>query len=136
MGVGMVLYDDMGNFITARTLVFSGRLDVDTGEAMSFLEAISWVKYLQLQKIVIKGNSKVVVDALNSPHIDVSIFDDFIQVGRNILNSNQLFSVRFVKRNAIAHAFARMFRSFESSCCWVDPPEFVIGLPLAPCTCC
>ncbi|KAL8483418.1 hypothetical protein ACS0TY_026209 [Phlomoides rotata] len=99
---------------------------------MGFLEALSWVKYLQLQKVVIEGDSKVVVGALNSAHTGVSVFDDFIQADRSILNSNQLFYVHFVRRNvnAIEHAFARMSLSFESPCCWVVPSEFVVGLPL------
>ncbi|KAL8522420.1 hypothetical protein ACS0TY_012532 [Phlomoides rotata] len=41
-----VLCNDGGDFVAARSLTIAGCLSVDVGEAMGFLEALSWLKEL------------------------------------------------------------------------------------------
>ncbi|KAL8477087.1 hypothetical protein ACS0TY_029410 [Phlomoides rotata] len=79
-GIGMVLRDDRGEFIAAKTVVYHSILDVDIGEAMGFMEALSWVKDLGLQNVVIEGDAKIVVDAINLKTEGVSAFHDVISI--------------------------------------------------------
>lgn len=62
MGVGMVLRDNSGAHIIGRTLLFNSNFAVDVGEALGIYEALSWVKQLGLERIVVEGDSKVVFD--------------------------------------------------------------------------
>ncbi|KAL8535862.1 hypothetical protein ACS0TY_011487 [Phlomoides rotata] len=48
MGFGMVIRDECGNFVAARSSIMDGCKDVIVGEIMGFLESHSWVKSLQL----------------------------------------------------------------------------------------
>lgn len=96
-------------------------MSADIGEAMGFVEALSLVKRLSLDKVIIKGDAKIVVDAINSSSTFNSSFGDYIEKCKEILRDSPNFSVVFVRRNAnyVAHAFAN---------CWVDPPELVARL--------
>lgn len=136
-GIGMVLRDEGGQFILARTLVIHGRLEVDIGEVMGFFEALSWLKYLNLGVVVIEGDSKVVVDAIAASSPSVSVFGDYVSACKSILIAYPWFSVHFIRRdtNSLAHEFARCSRNFGVTHCWLDPPDFVDGLPDSSCVC-
>lgn len=136
-GIGMVLRDDVGHFILARTMVFHGRLEVDVGEVMGFFEALSWLQTLNLGSVVIEGDSKIVVDALKSSNTLDSIFGDYVNACKVILYNSPLFSVHFVRRddNSLAHEFAQVSRLYGPVHCWFDPPPFVDGHPCFPCSC-
>lgn len=64
-GIGMAVRDDLGVFVMARTLIIQGCLDMKIGEAMGFFEALSWIQNLLLENVIIEGDSKIVVDAIN-----------------------------------------------------------------------
>ncbi|KAL8488936.1 hypothetical protein ACS0TY_025013 [Phlomoides rotata] len=74
MGVGMVLRNEFGNFIVGRTLIFQGCVDFKIGEAMGFLEAVSWAKSMNLEKVVIEGDAKVVVETVGSRALNFTVF--------------------------------------------------------------
>ncbi|KAL8511486.1 hypothetical protein ACS0TY_018039 [Phlomoides rotata] len=99
--VGMVLRDDEGIFLAARSLVFSGYLEVVIGEAMGFMEVLSWAKRLGLENVIVEGDSKVVVDAILSSASSESSFGDFISVSKSLLASCRNAYVFFVKRSDI-----------------------------------
>lgn len=67
-GIGMVVRNDKGDFILAKSLSLSGCLSVDLGEAMGFSEVLSWVKSLQLDRVIVEGDAKIVIDAINSSY--------------------------------------------------------------------
>ncbi|KAL8521358.1 hypothetical protein ACS0TY_011763 [Phlomoides rotata] len=136
-GTCMVLQDDAGNFVLGRTILLSGVVDVDIGESMGFLEALSWVKNLNLVIVVVDEDAKLVVDPIRSSNSRVSIFGEYIQHCKDFLASYPSFSVNFVKMgvNSVAHEFARASRLFKSPHYWVDPPSFVVGFPDLSCYC-
>ncbi|KAL8488536.1 hypothetical protein ACS0TY_024713 [Phlomoides rotata] len=74
----MVLRDEIGDFIMGCTLIFEGYVEVKVGEAMGFFEVLSWAKSMNLEKVVIEGDAKVVVDALNSRALNHTIFGDYV----------------------------------------------------------
>lgn len=137
MGVGMVIRDEGGNHILGRTLLVAASAGVTEGEALGFFEALSWIKDLGLEKVVIEGDAKVVVDAINSHHTYNTVFGDYVDASRNILVNCPNYSVQFVGRDAnlVAHCYARASRLYESSSIWIDPPNFVEGLSPAFCSC-
>ncbi|KAL8479489.1 hypothetical protein ACS0TY_026401 [Phlomoides rotata] len=112
----MVLRDDQGVFVAAKTVVCHCLKDVDIGEAMGFMEALSWVKNLGLQNVVIEGDAKIVVDSINLKTKGVSAFLDVISVCHLLVSEIVNCSVSFSKReaNIMAHMFARVSRVHES----------------------
>ncbi|XP_075486337.1 uncharacterized protein LOC142525940 [Primulina tabacum] len=52
IGVGMVLRDSDGVFISAKTNVFVGRVGIKDAEAMAFKEALSWVEGMNVQDVI------------------------------------------------------------------------------------
>lgn len=129
-GLGMVVRDELGIFILAKTMTMPGRLDVDVGEAMGFFEDLFWVKALGFESVVIEGDAKVVMDAIATPSTLSSVFGDYVNACRTILNHNPTFVIHFVRRDAnlSAHEFARVSRDYGNSYPWLDPPTFVDGL--------
>ncbi|KAL8554186.1 hypothetical protein ACS0TY_002410 [Phlomoides rotata] len=99
---------------------------------MGFMEALSWVKDLGLQNVVIEGDSKIVIDAINLNVEGVSAFHDVISTCRLLVSEFNNCSILFAKReaNIMAHTFARVSRVHESPSWWVNPPDFVVGLPV------
>lgn len=69
MGFGLVLRNEKGEFIAAQSKTIDGCYEVDVGEAMGFLEALTWLKRLDIIKVVIEGDAKGVVDAIKSASI-------------------------------------------------------------------
>lgn len=137
MGIEMVLRDANGTFVAARTLVLPGMVPADVGEAMGFVEALSWVKGMKLENVIVEGDARLVVDAIDSSERNCSSFGDYIELCKSILRSCPSYSISCVRRcaNSIAHALARESRSFESPFCWVDLPSFVARLPADVCSC-
>ncbi|KAL8457781.1 hypothetical protein ACS0TY_034779 [Phlomoides rotata] len=65
-GLGMVIRDDLGSFMVARTVCFPGNLRADEAKVIGLYEALSWNKNLTMDNIEVEMDVKVVVDAFNS----------------------------------------------------------------------
>lgn len=92
---------------------------------------------MELDRVVIEVDTKIVVDAVNSSKQDISIFGDNITKCRVLLIECSNFSVSFIYRNVIklTHRLARMSRNLSSSSFWVEPPNVVDNLLEDFCTC-
>ncbi|KAL8540603.1 hypothetical protein ACS0TY_002017 [Phlomoides rotata] len=124
MGIGMIIHDDSGSFVSCRSLVIPGVFRVDEGEAMSLLEALSWIKQLGLQRVKIVVNVLLVADAMkNSKNRE--------------LVSLPFVSINYANRtvNEKTHRVARNLRTFQNLNCWVESPIFVVGLSNDTCFC-
>ncbi|KAL8556989.1 hypothetical protein ACS0TY_004456 [Phlomoides rotata] len=101
-----------------------------------FMGALSWVKNLGFQNVIVEGDSKIVVDVILSSSACDSSFGDFIARSKVLLVSCCNVSVAFVKRsvNSMAHAIVRISRNFESPHSWVDPLMCVARLPRGTCS--
>lgn len=89
--IGMVLRSHDGEFIAARSMIFSLLLSPDEGEALGFFEALSWIKSWGLTNVIVEGDAKVVVDAIKSSSVNNSIFGDYVAASRSIIRSPILF---------------------------------------------
>ncbi|KAL8530819.1 hypothetical protein ACS0TY_007742 [Phlomoides rotata] len=131
----LVLCNDRG-FIAARSLTVAGCIGVDVGEAMGFLEALSWVKELGLSNVLLEGDSKTVVGVIASSIPSLSSFGDYIVSCKSLIEDISNITVVFVRRdaNTWAHVIARAARLYNSPLNWVDPPATVIGLSRGSCS--
>ncbi|KAK6161535.1 hypothetical protein DH2020_004916 [Rehmannia glutinosa] len=129
-GIGLVLRDDAGIFIVARTLWFQGIYEVREAEALGVREALSWIRSLSLNKVVIETDAKYVVDGLLSLELGDSEFDTILIECRNLLQGEPNLSVDFIRRggNMVAHRLAKESFSFGSPFVWSDPPPCIVKL--------
>lgn len=136
-GIGIILQDDVGGFISTRVLCIPGCLRVDEGEAMGLHEVLSWIKALGLQQVLFETDSKLVVDALSSRVEDLSEFGSIVSSCKKILESNLSFTVKHVRRdvNFVAHRLARVAKHYSNPHVWVEPPDCVESLLNYSCSC-
>lgn len=127
--IGRVLRGDDENFVEACTMVLSGLLRVDEGEAWGVLKAITWAVSLGLSSVIIEMDVKRVRDAYHSEEANASSFGDYVMARKSFVSSWSHFSVMWVNRNAnaLAHSFVRASHLFESPHYWNEPPDFVDG---------
>lgn len=87
---------------------------------------------------MVEGDAKRVRDAVKFSATANTVFGDYIDSIRAMLNLHPLYSISWVSRNAniVAHAFARNSRVFENPHTWVEPPSFVEGLLEEVCNSC
>ncbi|KAL8539985.1 hypothetical protein ACS0TY_001551 [Phlomoides rotata] len=64
MGLGMILHDEVGDYVAGRSVVVSGLLRPDEGEVLGFAEAFSLIKIIGLERVEIEMDAKLVVDAM------------------------------------------------------------------------
>ncbi|XP_073015284.1 uncharacterized protein [Primulina eburnea] len=97
-GVGMVLRDYEGVFVSARTNAFPGRALVKEAEAMAIKEALSWIMEMNIQEAIFESDAKGVTEALNSTRDDDSEFGAIILECRELLRQRPSFRVCFTRR--------------------------------------
>ncbi|KAK6164785.1 hypothetical protein DH2020_001649 [Rehmannia glutinosa] len=134
-GFGMVIRNDMAEFVACRTLCIHGVMCVKEAEAMGLKEALSWVKNLNLHSVLFEVDAKGVSDSVNGAENDVSEYGLLIKECRNFLTDNSSFSVGFVHReaNTVAHELARISIFNSSPSVWVDPPSCIEDLLKSVC---
>ncbi|KAL8511483.1 hypothetical protein ACS0TY_018036 [Phlomoides rotata] len=59
MGVGIIIHDAEGEFVSCRTIVVPGVFRVDEGEVMGLLKALSWIKQLGFERVIFEIGAKV-----------------------------------------------------------------------------
>ncbi|XP_031116510.1 uncharacterized protein LOC116020169 [Ipomoea triloba] len=130
MGMGWVIRDAQGHFVTAKAKKFDGFFSVKEAEAVSIREALSWIKEMDIGDVDIKTDSQLVFYALSSEPFNNSfgfLIDDVKEAASQI--HDVVFC--FVRRSAnrAAHALAREAVS-ESSCGeWlISPPLFLVNI--------
>ncbi|KAL8518457.1 hypothetical protein ACS0TY_009727 [Phlomoides rotata] len=64
MGINMVLRDDNGEFIACKSLVIPGVYAVGLGEAIGVYEALSWIKGLGMERVVVEMDAKLVFEGM------------------------------------------------------------------------
>lgn len=65
-GVRMVIRDETGLMVLARSILVSRCMSIDEGKAMGFFETPSWIKCLELENMWIEGDVNVVVDVMHT----------------------------------------------------------------------
>ncbi|XP_075499452.1 uncharacterized protein LOC142537854 [Primulina tabacum] len=114
--LGCILRDENCMFLTFRTCVIVGVFNVNEGEAMGLLEALSWVRRLGLKKVYFEMDAKVVVEAIKSSGIDIFEFGSIVQSCKDIIRCKHEFSISFIRRqaNECDHTLAKASCSYAS----------------------
>ncbi|KAK6144752.1 hypothetical protein DH2020_021572 [Rehmannia glutinosa] len=129
-GIGMILRNDQGDFVVARTIYFPGIYAVREAEAIGVREALSWIHGLGIRQVVLETDAKYVVDSLITQETGISEYDSIIQECCGFLQSEPEVSVKFVRRNAnmVAHELAKGSFSFDSPSVWNSQPLCIVDL--------
>lgn len=108
-GMGMLVRDHTGTIIAAKCLSRAGNLDPTAGEALASLHAIRWCQELGRQAIILEGDAKQVVDAINSDVNNGSRLGHIVEDIRQFLKTFLRWHCAFVNRNAntAAHRLAK-----------------------------
>ncbi|CAN1814009.1 Putative ribonuclease H protein At1g65750 [Linum perenne] len=115
-GWGMVSRDHMGNLLSYRTGWMRGVLEVREGEVLALLDALLWLQANGVQRAILETDSVVVANAVQGTGDDNTEFGRLVTLCRNILASQPLFAVQFIRRNRnqVAHELAQRSFSFAS----------------------
>ncbi|KAL8501568.1 hypothetical protein ACS0TY_020910 [Phlomoides rotata] len=137
MGLGMIIHDDSGEFVSCRSLVIPCAFRVEEGEVMGLLEALSWIKQLGLHKVKIEMDVKLVVDAMKATREASSIFNDFIRVCKREMINFSFITFDYVTRttNEKTYHIARVSRTFSSPHVRIEQSSCVVGLSNGICIC-
>uniref|UniRef100_A0A803Q518 RNase H type-1 domain-containing protein n=1 Tax=Cannabis sativa TaxID=3483 RepID=A0A803Q518_CANSA len=108
-GVAWVIRDHNGLLLNALTKLFIGSTHPTVVEAISFREALSWLKTHPVHTAIIETDCLLVVQALRSTIHTSSLFGEIISDCKVLLTQVSNVSFNFVKRsaNVVAHEFAR-----------------------------
>lgn len=127
--LGVMIFDDRGKQVISRTLLLVGNYRPEEGEAIMLFEALSWIKDMSLERVIIEMDAKMMVDALNMVETDNSSFGDINESCHRLLTSYSHCKVQWINRdaNSLAHKLVRSVRNFFSPHYWVEPLFTVNG---------
>ncbi|XP_019191046.1 PREDICTED: uncharacterized protein LOC109185561 [Ipomoea nil] len=128
MGLGWVLRDDAGQFLTACSRRVAGRYTVVEAEALCIREATIWLRDTGMGDVDIETDSQLCYHALNSAPFNSALgflIDDVKQVASTVSGVN--FSYVRRSTNRAAHALAREAVSESGPEEWCDtPPHYLV----------
>jgi ribonuclease HI len=87
VGIGVILRDERGQVLAAMSKTRNGTLEPSTGEAFATSTAICFCRDIGVQRVVLEGDAKQIVDAVNSNLTSWSRFGHLIDDTRWILES-------------------------------------------------
>ncbi|XP_074347322.1 uncharacterized protein LOC141686169 [Apium graveolens] len=113
-GMGLVMRNDKGELIIARTKCNMGMVSVNMTEALAIKEVLSWIKSEDRNNVVVESDCLTAIQAIRSKATLTSPFGQVIQSCRDILLGLNTVCLFFVKRSAnkVAHELARLSYSF------------------------
>ncbi|XP_059454987.1 uncharacterized protein LOC132185199 [Corylus avellana] len=108
-GMGMLVRDHTGMVISAKCLTRTGNLDPTVGDALASLYAIHWCQDLGGRAIILEGDAKQVVEAINFDVNNESRYGHIVEDIRQTLQTFSRWRCAFVNRNAniAAHGLAK-----------------------------
>jgi ribonuclease HI len=127
---GWCLRDHMGRFVMAETTWLNGNYSVIEGEAIAMLEALKAMEQRRISHVIFETDCKSVVDAIQHFRGGNSDFSLLVSHIKNLLDSNNNFVVKFIKRqaNMVAHSLARAAISWSSRCSFETLPTCISEL--------
>ena len=96
---------------------------------MGVREALSWLKQMQMTKVLVKMDSQVVFNAINKTSPASSPFAMLVKDCKDLANSMPNIIFTFAKRstNNVAHIVARATRSMSDQTIWnFQAPAFLL----------
>ncbi|KAL6565990.1 hypothetical protein OROHE_005045 [Orobanche hederae] len=96
MGIGMVIHDDLGEFICCRSVVRPGLMGIVEGKVWGVVEAIRWAIYLGLQAVTVETDSRRMADAIKAVDEADSVLSNLVEEGHHLLEATKNFSILWV----------------------------------------
>ncbi|XP_038715125.1 uncharacterized protein LOC120008837 [Tripterygium wilfordii] len=121
LGFGWVLRDGLGQMQAAGSGALRGFLDAGLAEALSFREALRWLKDNVISNVIIESDALIIVQAMKSSCLDSSYIDVIIDECKSLLKEINNYRICFVRRsaNSVAHLLARAASSLTGvHVCW------------------
>lgn len=108
-GLGLVLRDDHGRFVTGKNMRIQAEITVLEAEASGVQEAINWIETLDLHGVSIESDSELVVKAIHNNTQYYLEIGHTIEVCKRKLSLRPDLSLSHIKKqaNRIAHLLAR-----------------------------
>ncbi|KAM7472433.1 hypothetical protein LguiA_010616 [Lonicera macranthoides] len=106
----------------------SGKFSPLLAEALSIREALSWLKGIYLEKVIIESDSLNIVQRLKSQDEDFSRVGLIINDCKSLVKGFNQCVFSFVRRsaNSVAHSLARAANSVSGRVSWMShPPLFI-----------
>ena len=128
-GLGVIIRNDLGQVMAASAQTIPLPTSVETVEVLAARNAICLARELQFNKIIIEGDSEVVIKTLNRSSASSTSFGHLI---RDIKCAAAAFSeIKFChtrrQGNKVAHAIARSACNFSPFIVWMEdvPPDIL-----------
>ncbi|KAK6128265.1 hypothetical protein DH2020_037992 [Rehmannia glutinosa] len=135
VGYGCVVRNFKGEFVAAKKGVLQGINDPEIVEAISFREALSWIKNRFKDVVMsVETDSLCVIQAIWGKAFSNSYFSTVIGDCINMLRELPLVSCVFVRRsvNRVAHGLAKAMDSMSGVVVWENTPlSFICNLLLS-----
>ena len=102
---------------------------VATVEVIATKQALQFAKDLGLSSIILKGDSKIVIDGLKSKNSSLNEFGHLLVEAKEVADQMDLVEFQYVPReaNKSAHNIARYARHVSEFTVWMEdvPPHLV-----------
>ena len=127
--LGGIIRDDKGLVMAMFTQVIPLPTSIKMVEVLTTHRALYFARKLEFDQVIIKGDSKIIIMALNSEDFSCSSFghilNDIKQSAANFRKSVFCHTCR--QCNKVAHKLARLACNFSPFCVWMGtiPPNIV-----------
>ena len=129
VGLGVIIRNDLGLVMAASTQVIPLPTSVETVEVLAAHNAICLARELQFNKVIIEGDSEVVIKAFNSSNISSTGFGHIIRDIKIVSTAFSEISFCHTRRqgNKVAHSIARRACNFSPFIVWMEdvPPDIL-----------
>ncbi|KAL4277986.1 hypothetical protein GQ457_03G024950 [Hibiscus cannabinus] len=119
---GVIGRDITGEIMASCVVPHNNVLDALMAEALACLQAVHYAKELGFRRVIIEGDSLIVIKKLNEGMNDRSTIAPVIHDIRVKARDFDVISFVFVKRDAnnAAHVLARDHRTQHDPCFWIE----------------
>ncbi|XP_026431642.1 uncharacterized protein LOC113328861 [Papaver somniferum] len=128
-GVSIVVHNDSGKFVAAMARVRGAR-DIDQAEALALLMAAQWIREKGLSKIIVEGDDKGIMEAVQKNHLDNVRWEDKNLLAEcvSLFQSMCDIVVQFVPRscNLVADDLAKYARRNICNQKWHSHPPHIL----------
>lgn len=129
MGFGFILKNSDRDFITTKSLPMKGFLSFEESEDVGVKEALSWLKEIFMDSIIVEMDSLHVFNeiySVSSPSSFGLIVSDIKEIAMHFIHLNFLFVKR--SANQVAHTLARHVVSLSGCMEWFSIPPFILDV--------
>ncbi|XP_071678166.1 uncharacterized protein [Lolium perenne] len=127
MGVGIIIRDHNGNFLSACRQLLDEVTSPEIAEALAIRHAVTLTRDEDLDRIILVSDCLSVIQRIGSPHRDRSLVGVIMEDVKTLATSLSSVSCRHVNRfcNNSAHSLARRAEPSGSSFYRFVIPEFI-----------